>query len=81
MNKVRRGEIKKVIVLLNESLSKLNSVKNEEEFAYDSLPENFQDSERGELMQENIEALEEASDKIDEAKYLIEEAIELIEYL
>lgn len=81
MNKSRREKIKQIIVQLNSACDELTSVKDWEEMAYDNLPENFQESERGETMQENIECMDEAICKLDDAKDAITEAIELIEDL
>ena len=81
MNKHRRSEIKSAVELLDRAKEMLDDVRDDEEFAFDSLPDNFQNSERGETMQENIDSIDEAVEKIDEAKDLIEEAMDLVRYL
>ena len=79
MNKKRRSEIAVVCHdLLAQAIDRLDDVKFNEEMAYDNLPENFQDSERGETMLENIEVLDEVNCKLEEAKDIVEEVIELL---
>ena len=48
-------------------------ITDEEEEAYDNLPESFQDGERGEEMQEYIDTMDEVLDAIDDAADSIEE--------
>lgn len=43
----------------------VEAVKDEEEEAYDNLPEGVQESERGEAIQENVDSLESIADDID----------------
>lgn len=73
MNKARRdslklalGKIETLTAYIEEIKEDLQGVLDEEEEAYDNLPESIQGSERGEQMQEYIEALEEAIDSLDE---------------
>lgn len=47
--------------------------KDEEQDAFDNLPESFQYSERGEQMEEYISDIEEAFDNLEEAEGLISE--------
>lgn len=67
MNKQRRKELDKIQDTLLEVQTDLEAVKNEEEEAYDNLPESLQDSERGEVMQDAISILEDALNSIEEA--------------
>ena len=73
MNKARRASLKLVLskietltAYIEEIKEDLQGVLDEEEEAYENLPESIQGSERGEQMQEYIEALEEAIDSLDE---------------
>lgn len=66
MNAARRKMIAKAIELLDEAKGILESVKDEEQEAFDNLPESFQASERGETMEDNIYNLDEAYDSIEE---------------
>lgn len=72
MNNPRRKRIDRVHELLEEQLEELNALRDEEEEAYDNLPESLQETERGEAMQEAI-------DNLDSAVSSIEEAIEALE--
>lgn len=65
MNKVRRKEIAKAIELLEQAREILESVRDDEQEAFDNMPESLQGSERGEAMEEYIYTLEEAIEAID----------------
>ena len=66
MNVKRRNAIESVINELierfeeikAEAIDQLSEIRDEEQEAYDNLPEALQDSERGENMQNCIDALE-----------------------
>lgn len=75
MNKARRKELSKAAEMLRDAYSIIESCKDDEEEAYDNLPESFQDGERGGEMQEYIDTMEEALDQIDEAANAIEEIV------
>lgn len=75
MNKVRRKELDRAADMLREAYSIIESCRDDEEGAYDNLPESFQDGERGEEMQEYIDVMDEVMDQIDEAANAIEEII------
>lgn len=73
MNKARRASLKLALTkietltaCIEEIKEDLQSVLDEEEEAYENLPESLQESERGQQMQEYIEALEAAVDSLDE---------------
>ena len=67
MNKIRRKNINTLIERLEELRSDAELILDEEQEAFDNLPESLQEAERGELMQESIEALEEAISSLEEA--------------
>ena len=73
MNKQRRKQIEKAFELIGEAEDILESAKSEAQDAYDNLPENFQNGERGEEMQGYIDAMEEAYDGLDTACSAIEQ--------
>ena len=60
MNKNRRKMIRKIVEQLGGLKEELDSVKDEEQEALDSMPENLQESERGEEMQKAIDVMEDA---------------------
>lgn len=64
MNNARRKEISKAISMMEESVAILTGVKEDEEMAYENLPEGIQMSERGDAMQEWIDTLTDAEDSI-----------------
>lgn len=73
MNKQRRKELKSIITKLEalgdaiEEISEcLQCIKDEEEEAFENLPESLQESERGQQMQEYIDAMEGVLDLLNE---------------
>lgn len=90
MNKERRKELSKAIGHLEKAKGEIESAKeiietckDEEQESYDALPEGVQDSERGEIMSDNVDGLDEAfsviedwPDDIDEAIRSVQEAID-----
>lgn len=76
MNAQRRKWINSVWDKLDELKSEIESIMEEEQEAYDNLPESIQDGERGEKMQEAIDNLSNSMDSIDEAISYLESAIE-----
>lgn len=64
MNKDRREELLDVIDLLNDAIDRLNEIKDDEQDAFDSMPEGLQYSSRGDAMQEALATLDEFEDSI-----------------
>ena len=62
MNKVRR---KRLVAVESE----LESIISEEQEAFDNMPENLQDSEKGEKMEEDISVLESSREEISSIAY------------
>lgn len=67
MNKDRRKAIGNIYDKLIDIQSDLECIRDEEQEAFDNLPESIQYSERGERMEEYISSLEEALDYVDYA--------------
>lgn len=72
MNKDRRKRIDAALKDLGLITGKLEDLRNEieairdeEQEAFDALPESFQEGDRGQVMQEAIDALEGALDGLD----------------
>ena len=65
MNKLRRKEIARAIELMEQAREILEAVMEEEQEAFDNMPESLQCSERGEAMEEYIGTLEEAIDNLE----------------
>lgn len=81
MNNQRRTEIREIInslktlySSLTKVLDNINSVKDDESYAYDSLPENLQASQKAEDMESAIDALDDAYNNISDALASIEES-------
>jgi len=67
MNKERRKKIANVISKLEDLNNEIDSIREEEQDTFDSIPENLQESENGQLMQEAIENLENAFSDVESA--------------
>lgn len=65
MNQRRRKTLKQALELLDQAYGLIESVKCEEEEAYDNLPEGLQESEKGEALYENVEQLEELMENVE----------------
>lgn len=65
MNKFRRKEIARAIALIEEAHGILETVRDEEQEAFDNMPEGLQCSERGEAMEGYIYTLESYLDNLD----------------
>lgn len=66
MNKQRRAAIAKVIDKINQNKDELQSILDDEEFAFDNLSEGLQATEMGQTMEETIDVLEDAIEGLDE---------------
>ena len=62
-----------VIKQLEYTIETLNDLKSAEEDAYDNMPENLQESERGQRISDNVEALETIIDELENQKDELEE--------
>lgn len=67
MNKARRKALEKISDKLMELQVDLQYVHEEEEEAFDNMPESLQESERGDEMQEALSTMENADGAIQEA--------------
>lgn len=82
MNNARRrriSELKMQIDFANNQLKdankKLSSILNEEQDAFDNMPEGLQSSYRGMCSEDAIDSMEEASDKLDEVIELLSDIV------
>ncbi len=76
MNKARRKAIEEIIDQLGTLKEQIESVCEEEQEAYDNLPESIQYSERGEAMSEMTTDLEDAASSIDDVMSTLQDIIE-----
>lgn len=65
MNKQRRKEIRAIASQLEVLMERIEAIKDEEEEAFENLPESIQYSERGEQMEEYTMSLDQAVSDID----------------
>lgn len=75
MNNNRRKELNRALPLLAEALEIIESVKDEEQDAFDCMPEGLQTSERGETMENNVSVLDDAICNINDSISNVEEII------
>jgi len=73
MNKERRNKISRTIKEMETIKKYLKDILSEEEYAFDSMPENLQCSMRGEESEEAISCMDEAVDLLDEVIEKLEE--------
>lgn len=67
MNKTRRKAIDTLMARLEDLRLDVEYLQEEEQEAFYNIPESLQESEKGEKMQESIDALEEALSNLEEA--------------
>lgn len=67
MNNKRRKEISKISSILEDAKSRLSTVIDEEQEAFDNMPESLQGSERGCDSEEAIDCLNDALDSVQSA--------------
>lgn len=60
MNDEKRKRLREAASLIERGASIVESVMDDEQYAFDNLPESFQDSERGATMEDAIGELEDA---------------------
>ncbi len=66
MNRTRREAIDDLIEQLENIQQQIETLKDEEQTAYDNMPEGLQCSERGETITEAIDNLESAESSVEE---------------
>ena len=76
MNKSRRKKIEAIKNLLSTIQTDLEEIRDEEQEAYDNLPESMQDGEKGEKMYEAIDNLETACSSLEEIQENLDEAMQ-----
>lgn len=58
MNKQRRAEVERARAMIDEAKDILEAVNSDEQSAFESLPDSLQGGDRGQRMQEAIDALD-----------------------
>ena len=75
MNKEHRKIIKDIIESLEVAKSDLEQMREEEQIAFDNMPEELQMSKKGETLEDTIFNIEDAMDNVD---YAIDTLSEII---
>ena len=75
MNANQRKTLKGYVESLDEIKSNIETMMEDEQSKLDNMPEGLQESERGEAMQEAIDALESAADLCEELDDALNEAL------
>ena len=73
MNKARRKRLGEAFDLIGTAQDILRSVREEEQEAYENLPDSFRDGERWDEMQNYMDMIEEAEGYLDDANSVIEQ--------
>lgn len=76
MNKTRRKAIEDIIAQLEEQKSAIETAQEEEQEAFDNLPESIQYSERGDAMGEYVTDLEQAASDLDDVISSLQDIID-----
>lgn len=76
MNKARRKWLQSVIEQLEAQKTEIESIQEEEQEAYDNMPESLQDSERGQAMYECVSDLESERDSLEDVAQNLQEILE-----
>ena len=74
MNKQRRDAIQSILDELQVMRERIESVRDEEQGAFDNLPDSLQQGSGGQRMDEAVSALDVALDGVDEAAASLDEA-------
>ena len=76
MNKMNRKQLSDLISRIETIHEALAEIKDGEEEKFDNMPENLQDSEKGETLSEIIDFLDSASESLNESVESIQNAID-----
>ena len=76
MNKMNRKQLSDLISRIETIHEELYEIKDGEEEKFDNMPENLQDSEKGEALSEIIDFLDSASESLNESVESIQNAID-----
>lgn len=76
MNKMNRKQLSDLISRIETIHEELGEIKDGEEEKFDNMPENLQDSEKGEALSEIIDFLDSASESLNESVESIQSAID-----
>lgn len=75
MNKDRRKRLEKIVATLQDAMAELEYIKDEEQEAFDNLPESLQYSEKGETMEEYVDDIDSVISDLDSLIESIEDIV------
>lgn len=75
MNKPRRKELEKALALIAQAREIIEQCRDEEQEAFDNLPESIQDGMQGEKMSDMIDILDSACDDLDSIECNIQDEV------
>lgn len=76
MNNNRRKKLLNIYEKLSNLLAELDCIIDDENEAFNNMPQSIQNTDKGELMQNGIDSLEIAKEKIETALSELEELME-----
>ena len=76
MNKTRRKRLEDIIGKLEEQKDELYQLYEEEQEAYNNMPESLQESERGQIASEFVDSLETEYDSLEDVITNLQEILE-----
>ena len=76
MNKMNRKQLSDLISRIETLHEELDEIKDGEEEKYDNMPENLQESDRGETLSDIIDCLDSAAEDLNNAVENIQSAID-----
>lgn len=76
MNKARRKWLEDIIGKLEEQKDELYQLYEEEQEAYDNMPESLQESERGQIASEFVDSLETEHESLEDVIFNLQEILE-----
>ena len=75
MNNIRRKNLDQAAAMIAEARAMIDACREEEEEAYENLPEGIQESERGQTMQDYIDSMDAIISDLETLEETIEEII------
>jgi hypothetical protein len=74
MNATRRGKINEAITAIEHLIADLTEIRDDEQEAFENLPESLQNGDRGDAMQNSVSQLEDAIERLEGANEALEDA-------
>lgn len=75
MNAQRRKQLERIIDKLDALNAEIESIRDDEQNAYDNMPESLQDSDRGERMTTIIDYIDDATSSLGDVIDYLESAV------